>query len=134
MTFFVLVLVVSAEFYWLLIDYSFRPAVFYYAFLLTATFFARYVLLQRVRWMCEHFGYLSGKVALDWQLRWILNLYYVLNLAMICEYLVRHVIGFRGVVYIYNAFSELSLGLQLITLIAIYMNYFHSKMKNQLIA
>jgi hypothetical protein len=124
----------GAEVLWWWIDYVDKPQVHYFVGLLAITVLARELLLKRVFILSEYFGFISGKIALDWQIKNVLLVGYLLVLLMVLEYFVRHLGGFKDVTFVYYSFSFIGTIISGITLALIYMHYFYNQSKKHLTA
>jgi hypothetical protein len=125
---------IGAEMFWWHIEYANKPQIHYLVGLLALTGLARELLFKRVIYMSEYLGIHSGKVALDWQVRWVLLIGYSFLLAVILEYFVRHLTEFSNVTIFYYQFEIAAQTLSTITLALIYMHYFHNQAKKHLAA
>jgi hypothetical protein len=123
---------IGAEFFWWYTDYTNKPLIHYLIGLLALTGLARELLLKRVILLSEYFAIHSGKVALDWQIRTILSLYYVLMLLVVLEYFIRHLMNFPNLTFIYYKFSLVASILSGLTLILIYSHYFYNQSKKHI--
>lgn len=123
---------IGAEVFWWNIDYINKPQIHYLIGLLALTGLARELLFKRVIILSEYFGIHSGKVALDWQIRGILSLYYGLMITVVFEYFVRHLMGFKQLTVFYYSFSLIATILSGVTLALIYTHYFHNQSKKHL--
>ncbi|MFQ3190197.1 MAG: hypothetical protein ACI936_001327 [Paraglaciecola sp.] len=125
---------IGAEIYWDLTEYSHKPQIHYFVGMLSLTLLARELLFQRVVILHEYFGYRSGKIALDWQIRGILFFDLILIFLMLLEYFVRHLAGFNQVTIVYYNFTLIATALSGITLAVIYMHYFYNQSKKYMSA
>ena len=82
--------------------------------------------------MSQYFGYQTGKIALDWQLRSVLLAGYGLILLMLNEYFIRHLAGLQDVTFVYYNFTLAANLLSGITLTTIYMHYFYNQSRKHL--
>jgi hypothetical protein len=129
-----IVLTISAEFYWLSIDYDNSPRMIYLIGLMSLTVWLRQLLFNRIFIMHEYFGYSGGKVALDSNIEDIFLIYYVLVILVTSEFFVRSVFGFVEVDFIYDLFAPISTLISALTLAVIYMHYFYNQSKKHLSA
>jgi hypothetical protein len=120
-------LCIATELYWSITVYVNRPTIYYYVGLLVLSALSRELLLQRVFLLNKYFGYCSGKIALDWQIRGVLLTGYVLLAMMLTEYFFRHVIGFTQITFVYYNYTLVANFLSGITLALVYMHYFYNE-------
>jgi hypothetical protein len=106
----------------------------YWIGLLAVTVWLRQLLFNRVIIMHQHFGYTSGKMALDHQLGTILLVYYILVLFMIVEFFSRHLTGSYELLFVYNLFTPIATFISASTLAVVYMHYFNNESKRYLAA
>lgn len=125
---------IAAEIFWWHTDYTNKPQIHYLIGLLALTGFARELLLKRVILLSKYFAYHSGKVALDWQLRSVLFVGYILLLAVIVEYFIRHLTAYNDLTFVYYNFGFLATILSAVTLMLVYMHYFYNQSKKHLSA
>lgn len=125
---------IAAEIFWWYTDYTNKPQIHYLIGLLALTGFARELLLKRVILLSKYFAFHSGKVALDWQLRSVLFIGYVLLLAVIGEYFIRHLTEYTDLTFIYYNFGLIATILSAVTLMLIYMHYFNNQSQKHLLA
>ena len=123
---------IGIELFWFFTEYGRKPTIHYLIALLTLTSISRELLLQRVFLLNKYFGYISGKIALDWQLKNILFIECTILLAMLIEYFIRHLAGFSNITYVYETFTLVANVLSGVTLIVIYMHYFHNQSRKHL--
>jgi hypothetical protein len=123
---------IGAEVYWWQINYANKPQIHYFLGLLVLTDLARSLLFKRVFIVYEYFGWISGKTALDWQIRGTLLVGYLLLNLMLFEYFIRHLIGLSQVTFVYYNFTIIANILSGITLVIIYMHYFYNQSKKHL--
>lgn len=123
---------IGSEIYWWQIDYANKPQIHYLIGLLALTGLARELLFKRVIILSEYFGIHSGKVALDWQIKGILLIEYMLLLAVIVEYFLRHIAGFTDLTFVYYKFGTIATLLSALTLAMIYMHYFYNQSQKHL--
>ncbi|MGS2719453.1 hypothetical protein [Paraglaciecola aestuariivivens] len=125
---------IGCEIYWEYIDYSNRPQITYFVGTLSFIVLARELLFNRVFIAHKYFGYASGKIALDWQLRGVLLADSVLVICMLLEYFMRHILGFSHATMVYYNFSLSASILSGLTLSIVYMHYFYNQSKKHLLA
>jgi hypothetical protein len=123
---------IGAEIYWWQTDYANKPQIHYFLGLLVLTDFARVLLFKRVFIMYEYFGWMSGKTALDWQIRGILFVGYILLTLMLFEYFIRHLVGLNQITIVYYNFTIIANILSGITLVIIYMHFFYNQSQKHL--
>jgi len=123
---------IAAEVYWWHTNYANKPQIHYFLGLLVLTDLARVLLLKRVFIVYEYFGWISGKTALDWQIRGILLVGYLMLTLMLLEYFIRHLAGLSQVTIVYYNFTIIANILSGITLVIIYMHYFYNQSKKHL--
>jgi hypothetical protein len=128
----IIIFSIGAEFFWWNTSYANKPHIFYFIGLLTLTDIARELLYKRVFLMSQYFGYQSGKIALDWQLRGIILAGYVMIALMLLEYFIRHLVGLKNITVIYYNYTLVANLLSGITLTTIYMHYFYNQSKKHL--
>ncbi|MBL4630323.1 MAG: hypothetical protein JKY14_03915 [Paraglaciecola sp.] len=131
-TFLITIISISAEVFWWHSEYTNKPQIHYLVGLLAITELARELLFKRVFILSEYLGIHSGKVALDWQLRSILLVGYSLFLAVIIEYLIRHLAGLSNLTFIYYQFGIVATILSAFTLVVVYMHYFNNQSQKHL--
>jgi hypothetical protein len=128
----IIIFSISVEFFWWNISYANKPHIYYFIGLLTLMDIARELLFKRVFLMSQYFGYQSGKIALDWQLRGIILAGYVMIALMLLEYFIRHLVGLKNITVIYYNYTLVANLLSGITLATIYMHYFYNQSKKHL--
>jgi hypothetical protein len=133
-TFMVTLFSISSEIVWWQMNYADKPQIYYYVGLLAVIESARELLLKRVFILSKYFGFLSGKIALDWQIRGILLAYNILVVLMLIEYFVRHLSAYINVTTVYYSFSLIAAIISGITLTLIYLHYFFNQAKKHLTA
>ena len=131
-TLLIIICCIGAEIYWWHTNYTNKPQIHYFLALLVLTDLARELLFKRVFIVYEYFGFRSGKIALDWQIRGILLVGYILLTLMLLEYFVRHLVGLSQVTTIYYNFTTIANILSGITLVIIYMHFFYNQSKKHL--
>lgn len=124
----------GAELYWYHINYANKPHIYYVVGLLALNELMRELLLNRVFILYRCFNYISGKIALDWQLRTIALVYYLLVLASTIEYFIRHLAGYSYITFVYDSFSPIASILSGACLTIIYMHYFYNQSKKHISA
>lgn len=125
--FIAMLIAISSEAYWWATDYSNRPKIDYLIGVQTLIVLSRALLLNKVFLLYKYFSYGSGKIALDWQVRGLLLLDFILFTAMLIEYLVRHILGFSDILFVYNSFTPMATTLTAVMLCTIYMHYFYNQ-------
>ena len=127
-----ILLCIGSEVFWWNISYVNKPHIYYFIGLLTLMDLAMELLFKRVFLMSQHFGYQSGKIALDWQLKGILLAGYVVITLMLLEYFIRHLAGLKDITFVYYNYTLVADLLSGITLVTIYMHYFYNQSKKHL--
>lgn len=112
-----LVLAVAAETYWLLTGYQ-APTIWWYTYLIFVS-----MTVRKTIWRRDYFTRLwfkkSQSLDIDYYI-YQLNLVYVwVNIAMIIEFMLRHLLGLKDVLYVYSAFSYIAHIMTVITLFLI---------------
>jgi hypothetical protein len=102
--------------------------------MMAITVLSRELLFNRVFIAHRYFGYSSGKIALDWQLKGVLLADCVLLISMLLEYLLRHLFGLSQATFVYYNFTWMATTLSGITLTIVYMHYFYNQSKKHLLA
>ncbi|MFT6776961.1 MAG: hypothetical protein ACJAV1_000873 [Paraglaciecola sp.] len=125
---------IGSEFFWWETDYVNKPQIYYYVGLLAVIESARELLFKRVFILSTYFGFLSVKIALDWQIRGVLLTYNILVILMLLEYFVRHLTAYVNVTTVYYNYSLIAAITSGITLALIYMHYFYNQAKKHLTA
>jgi hypothetical protein len=125
---------ICTEILWWNISYVNKPHIYYFIGLLTLMDLARELLFKRVLIMSQYFGYQSGKIALDWQLKGIILAGYVMIVLMLLEYFIRHLADLKDITFIYYNYTLVANLLSGITLTTIYMHYFYNQSKKHLLA
>lgn len=123
---------IAAEAFWAFNNYPFKPEIHYYIGLLSITVWLLQLLFNRVFIAYQYLGYVSGKTALDTHVSWILHVYFWLVLAVVLEYFLRHLAGYREIVTIYYLYPPASNVIAAITLMVIYMHYFYYQSKKHI--
>lgn len=131
-TFLIVIFSIGIEIFWIYAEYADKPRISYFVGLLVLTGLTREFLFKKVLLLHKYFNYISGKVALDWHIRWVYLIYYLIVLAMIVEYFLRHLGDMNQLTIIYYSFSPLANILATLTLIIIYMHYFYDQSKKYL--
>ena len=131
-TLLITIISIGAEIFWWHSEYTNKPQIHYLVGLLALTGLARELLFKRVFILSEYLGIHSGKVALDWQIRSILLIGYILSLAVIIEYFIRHFTGLSNLTFVYYQFGLIATILSAITLAVIYMHYFNNQSQKHL--
>lgn len=101
-----ILLILCAEAYWLLTDYP-APAIYWLALLLLINVVTRYALFARPALMCQYLpAYFNDDnvhwIALDFRLHYIVTLFIFLAQLNTLEYLIRHLLGYYQVQFIYT--------------------------------
>jgi hypothetical protein len=125
---------IGAEIFWWNISYVNKPHIYYFIGLLTLMDLARELLFKRVLLMSQYFGYQTGKIALDWQLKSVILAGYVMIALMLSEYFIRHLVGLKDITFIYYNYTLVANLLSGVTLTTIYMHYFYNQSKKHLLA
>lgn len=125
---------IGSEFFWWKTDYASKPQIYYYVGLLAVIESARELLFKRVFILSKYFGFLSGKIALDWQIRGVLLTYYILVILMLLEYFVRHLTAYVNATTVYYHYSLIATIISGVTLTLIYLHYFYNQAKKHLTA
>ncbi|MFT5838185.1 MAG: hypothetical protein ACI9UT_000676 [Flavobacteriales bacterium] len=133
-TLIIIVSSIGAELFWWHSAYVDKPHIYYYLGVLCVTELARELLVKRVFILSEYFDLISGKVALDWQIRGILFSYYMLIVFMLMEYFVRHLSSYHNTTFVYDNYSFVATIISGLTLVIIYMHYFHNQAKKYIAA
>jgi hypothetical protein len=133
-TLIIVVFSIGAELFWWHSAYVDKPHIYYYLGVLCVTELARELLVKRVFILSEYFDFISGKVALDWQIRGILFSYYMLIVFMLMEYFVRHLSSYHDTTFVYDNYSFVATIISGLTLVIIYMYYFHNQAKKYIAA
>lgn len=131
-TLIIILFTIAVELFWFKTGYENKPLIYYYLGLLASLELVRDLLFKRVLILSKYFGYISGKIALDWQIRTILLAYYILVVLMLFEYFLRHLFGFHNVTFIYYSYSFVAAIISGITLGIIYMHYFYNQSQKHL--
>lgn len=124
----------GAEVYWWSIEYNNKPKMAYQIGLMALTVWLKQLWFNRVFIMSEYFGYSSGKIALDAHLDVILHSYVIMVTLMAVEYLVRHLMGIKELLIIYNLYPVVAIFTSLLSLGVIHMHYFYNQSKKHLSA
>jgi hypothetical protein len=125
---------IGAEIFWWNISYVNKPHIYYFIGLLTLMDLARELLFKRVLLMSQYFGYQTGKIALDWQLKSVILAGYMMIVLMLSEYFIRHLVGLKDITFIYYNYTLVANLLSGVTLTTIYMHYFYNQSKKHLLA
>lgn len=131
-TLFITLLCIGTEIFWWQVDYANKPQIHYLIGLLALTGLARELLFKRVIILSEYFGIHTGKVALDWQIRSVLLIEYLLLFAVIVEYFLRHLAGFDNLTFVYYKFGPIATFLSALTMVIIYMHFFYNQSQKHL--
>lgn len=94
----------GAEIYWLAIGYP-SPDINWHVFLVANTVLIRNLFIRRPFWTAERFPAHAEPLRLDHYIHNIFTFFIWINIAMIFEYLVRHLFGLKDFLYIYNSFE-----------------------------
>ena len=97
-------LTVSSELYWLATGYN-APQIYWYLFLVANTVFIRNLFILRPFRTAEYFPSEAEPLRIDHHLHNIFAFFIWINIAMIVEYLLRHLVGLNHVLYVYNSFE-----------------------------
>lgn len=111
-----LVLCSSAEMFWFITD-SAPPIIYWHLFQIVSALLVRKFLILRSFITAEFFPKKAEPIRLD---HYIYNAYVFfiwINMAMIIEYLLRYVLGFNGLLYMYNSFDYFT---HFVTIIILY--------------
>lgn len=123
-----------AEVYWQMTDYPHTPEMLYYFGLLSTCVVAKRLLYYRIPISSQYFNYTSGKIALDFRINGIFDLYYILCILNIIEYYLRHVSEHRDIMLMYTVWQPANVLLSLLTLSFIYHFYFKYQAKKHFTA
>ncbi len=126
------IMTMGVEIYWLQIEYANKPRMLYYISTMALTIGLRQLLYQRVFIMSEYFGYSSSRLRLDIHVGLIFYAFYILVALMAGEYFIRHLLGVKSALFIYNIYTPVSNFLSALTLCVVYMNYFYNQSQKQL--
>lgn len=106
----------------------------YYFGVFGATVLAKQLLYNRIPLCDKYFNYRSGKIALDYRISRVLDVYLCLCTFNIIEYYIRHIAGYHGATFIFSIWNSSIILLCLTTLSLIFFFYFDHKAKSHFTA
>lgn len=109
-TFFCTFLVVSAEIFWFVTNYS-APNIYWHAWLILSSIFVRFLLFSRVALIDHYFPEKGASINLDWIIYKLTAFVIIFQTLAIIEYLIRHILGYSNILIIHNSYSYVIQGI-----------------------
>jgi hypothetical protein len=110
-----IVLVIVAEAYWFISDYK-SPELYWHIWIMISNLIVRFLIFSRVSLVDHYFPNKGESVNLDWVIYKLSVVVIIIQSAILFEYLIRHILGVSGALYIYLLYPYLIHGLATIAI------------------
>lgn len=112
----ILAISISAEFYWYYTDYK-APVVWWHVLLITNSMLVRKLIWMRELWTKRHFPGKAQSLDMDYYIYELCKVYIWVNIAMVLEYMVRHILLKKQILYVYSSFPYVVHSITVVTLL-----------------
>jgi hypothetical protein len=116
-------LVIASEIYWYLTNYS-APEIYWHIWIMASNLLVRYLIFIRVGIVDSYYQEKGLSVNLDWVIYKLSAFIIIIQATMILEYLLRHIVGFSNMLFVYYSYSYLVHGIATIAVWAIFSESF----------
>ena len=111
-----LLITFGAEIYWYLDSYK-APVIWWHLLLITSSMLVRKFIWMRELWCKKHFPGKVRSLDLDYYIYELCLIYIWVNIAMVLEYFVRHILNIKDCLYVYYSFPYIAQTITILTLL-----------------